>query len=138
MIKQTNINIMHNRRVNKTRHDDPGKPMKQTSFTVKNLRGNLPKKQSTIVKKSFRSSTKILSLDSTIPVNELTAKTFYRFRISKLFNIWTPPFCMDPNTWLTHQLEEDCWLQNSSLHQQWRLRSIWLQNSKARRRSSFF
>ena len=27
---------MHNRRVNKTRHDDPGKPMKQTSFTIKN------------------------------------------------------------------------------------------------------
>ena len=26
---------MHNRRVNKTRHDDPGKPMKQTSFTIK-------------------------------------------------------------------------------------------------------
>ena len=31
-------------KVNKTRYDDPGKPMKQTSFTVKNLGGNLPKK----------------------------------------------------------------------------------------------
>ena len=67
--------------------DDPGKPMKLTSFTVKNLGGNLPEKQSTIEKRSFRSSIKPLSLDSTIPVDELTAKTFYRFRTSELFNI---------------------------------------------------
>ena len=78
---------MQNGIVNKTRYDDSGKPMKQTSFTVKNLGGNLPEKQFTIVKKSFRSSTKLLSLDSTIPVDELTAETFYRFRTSKLFNI---------------------------------------------------
>ena len=76
-----------NGKINKTRYDDPGKPMKPTSFTVKNLGGNLPKKQSTIVKKSFRSSTKPLSLNSTIPVDELTAETFYCFRTSKLFNI---------------------------------------------------
>ena len=74
-------------KVNKIRYDNLGKPMKQTSFTVKNLEGNLPKKQSTIIKRSFRSSTKPLSLDSTIPVDELTAKIFYRFRTSKLFNI---------------------------------------------------
>ena len=61
--------------------------MKQTSFTVKILGGHIPKKQSTIVKRSFRSSTKPLSLDSTIPVDELIAKTFYRFRTSELFNI---------------------------------------------------
>ena len=61
--------------------------MKPISFTVKNLGGNLPEKQSTIVKRSFRSNTKPLSLDSTIPVDELTVKTFYRFRISELFNI---------------------------------------------------
>ena len=61
--------------------------MKQTSFTVKDLGGNLPEKQSTIVRKIFRSSTKPLSLDSTIPVDELTTKTFYRFRTSELFNI---------------------------------------------------
>ena len=36
-------------KVNKTRYDDPGKPMKQTNFTVKNLRENLLKKQFTIV-----------------------------------------------------------------------------------------
>ena len=42
---------MHSRKVNKTRYDDSGKPMKQTSFTVKNLGGNLPKKQFTIIKK---------------------------------------------------------------------------------------
>ena len=106
------------RKINKTRYDDPGKPMKQTNFTVKNLGGNLPEKQSTIEKRSFRSSTKHLSLNSTIPVDELTVETFYRFRTSELFNIWTPPFwctnlsiwltnCTDPSTWLNHQLEED-------------------------------
>ena len=78
---------MHGRKLNKTRYDDSGKPMKQTSFTVKNLGGNLPEKQSTIIKRIFRSSTKPLSLDSTIPVDELTTETFYRFRTSKLFNI---------------------------------------------------
>ena len=75
-----------NGKINKTRYDDLGKPMKQTSFTVKNLGGNLPKKQSTIVK-SFRFSIKRLSIDSTILVDELTAKTFYRFRTSELFNM---------------------------------------------------
>ena len=75
------------KKINKTRYDDSGKPMKQTGFIVKNLGGNLPKKQSTIIKRSFRSSTKPLSLDSTISVNELTAETFYRFRTFELFNI---------------------------------------------------
>ena len=74
-------------KVDKTRNDNSGKPIKQTSFIVKNLGGNLPEKQSTIVKRSFRSSTKPLSLDSTIPVDEFTAKTFYCFRIFELFNI---------------------------------------------------
>ena len=79
---------MHNGKVNKTRYDDPRKPMNQTSFTIKkNLRGNLPKKQFTIVKRNFRLSTKPLSLDSTISIDELTVKTFYFFRTSKLFNI---------------------------------------------------
>ena len=35
---------MHNGIVNKTIYDDPRKPIKQTSFIVKNLGGNLPKK----------------------------------------------------------------------------------------------
>ena len=78
---------MHSEKLNKTRYDDPGKPMKQTSFTVKNLGGNLPEKQFIIVKRSFRSSTKLLSLDSIIPIDELTAKTFYRFKTSELLNI---------------------------------------------------
>ena len=78
---------MHNGIVNKTRYDNPGKPMKQTSFTVKKLGGNLPEKQSTIIKRSFRSSTKPLSLDFTIPIDELTVETFYRFKTSELFNI---------------------------------------------------
>ena len=76
-----------NEKINKTRYDDLRKPMKQISFTVKNLGGNLPEKQFTIVKRSFRSSTKHLSLDSTIPVDELTVKTFHCFRTSELFNI---------------------------------------------------
>ena len=76
---------MHSGIVNKTIYDDLGKPMKQTSFTVKNLGGNLPKKKFTIVKRSFRSSKKPLSLDFTIPIDELTAETFYRFRTSELF-----------------------------------------------------
>ena len=74
-------------KINKTRYDDPGKPMEPTSFTVKNLRGNFPEKQFIIVKRSFRSSTKHLSLDSTIPIDELTTETFYRFKTSELFNI---------------------------------------------------
>ena len=109
---------MHIKKLNKTRYYDPGKPMKQISFTIENLGGNLPKKQSTIIKRSFRSSTKPLSLDSTIPVDKLTLETFYRFRTSKLFNIWTLPFlhgsqyvtnqwCTAPSTWITNQLEED-------------------------------
>ena len=56
---------MHSRRVNKTKYDDLGKPMKQTSFTVKNVEENLLKKQFIIVKRSFRSSTKPLFIDST-------------------------------------------------------------------------
>ena len=74
-------------KINKTKYDDPGKPMKQTSFIVKNLGENLLEKQFTIVKRSFRSSTKLLSLDFTIPVDELTVETFYRFKTSELFNI---------------------------------------------------
>ena len=76
-----------NRKINKTRYDNPEKPMKQTSFTVKNLGGNLLEKQSTMIRRSFKSSTKPLSLNSTIPVDELTVETFLRFRTSKLFNI---------------------------------------------------
>ena len=67
---------MHNGIVNKIRYDDLRKPMKQTSFIVKNLEKNFPKKQSTIIKRSLRSSTKLLSLDSTISVDKLTAETF--------------------------------------------------------------
>ena len=78
---------MHNKIVNKARYDDSRKLMKQSSFIVKNLEGNLPKKHFIIVKRSFRSNTKLLSLDSTILVDELTAETFYRFLTSELFNI---------------------------------------------------
>ena len=78
---------MHSGKVNKTRYDDLGKPIKQTSFTLKNLERNLPKKQSTIIKRNFRFSTKLLSLNSTVPLDELTVEIFYCFKTSKLFNI---------------------------------------------------
>ena len=61
------------------------------------------------------------------------AETFYCFRTFKLFNIWTPPFCTNPNTWLTPTTWRCCWLQNSSLYQQWRSKSTWLQNSKTQK-----
>ena len=75
------------KKINKTRYDNAGKPMKKTSFTVKNLGGNLPENQSTIIKRNFRSRTKPLSLNSTIPVDKLTVETFYHFRTSEPFNI---------------------------------------------------
>ena len=78
---------MHNEKLNKRRYDNLGKPMKQTSFTVKNLGGNLLEKQFIIIKRSFRSSTKLLSLASKILVDELTVETFYYFRTSEIFNI---------------------------------------------------
>ena len=82
------------------------------------MREILPEKQSTIIKRSFRSNAKPLSLDSTIFIDKLTVKIFHRFRTSEFFNIWTPPFlhgsqyvtnqwCTAPSMWLTHQLEED-------------------------------
>ena len=67
---------MHSGKLNKIRYNDQEKPMKQTSFIVKNLGGNLPEKQSTIIKRSFRSSTKLLFLNFTILVDELIVETF--------------------------------------------------------------
>ena len=78
---------MHNGIINKTGYDDLEKLIKQISFIVKKPGGNLPENQFTIVKKSFKSSTKFLSLNSTIFVDELTAETFYCLRTSELFNI---------------------------------------------------
>ena len=78
---------MHSEIVNKTRYDDLGKPMKQTSYTIKNLGRNLLEKQFTIIKRSFISSIKLLSLDSTILVDKLTTEIFYRFRTFKLSSI---------------------------------------------------
>ena len=79
---------MYNRIVNKTRYDNLGKLMKQTSFTVKNLGQNLSKNQSTIIKRSFRSNTKPLSLDSTIPVDDLNFFTNGIFKSTlKLFDL---------------------------------------------------
>ena len=74
-------------KINKTRYDDLGNLMKQTSFTVKNLGGNLLEKQSTMIRRSFKSSTKLLSLNTTNSVDEITVETFYCFRTSKLYNL---------------------------------------------------
>ena len=79
---------MYNRIVNKTRYDNLGILMKQTSFTVKNLGENLSKNQLTIIKRSFRSNTKPLSLDSTIPVDDLSFFTNGIFKSTlKLFDL---------------------------------------------------
>ena len=78
---------MHNGIINKTRYDDLEKLIKQINFTVKKPGENLPENQFTIVKKSFKSSTKFLSLNSTIFVDELTTETFYCLRTLELFNI---------------------------------------------------
>ena len=86
-------------KINKTRYDDPRKLMKQISFTIKNLEGNFPEKQSTIVKRSFRSSTKPLSLYSTIPVDELIAETFTVSEpLSSSIYERYPFCCTDPST----------------------------------------
>ena len=74
-------------KINKTRYDDLEKPMKQTSFTIKNLGRNIPEKQSIIIKRSFRSSTKPLSINSIILIDEFTVETFYRFRTFEFFNL---------------------------------------------------
>ena len=138
---------MHRKKVNKTRYDDPRKPMKLTSFTVKNLGGNLPEKKSTIVKRSFRSSTKLLSLDSTIPIDELTSETFYRFRTFELFNIWTLPFFRHESQYVTNFFAripvrdsltnlKKMLVAKFFTSQQWRSRSTWLQNPKAHKKRS--
>ena len=72
--------------------------MKQTSFIVKNLGGNLPEKQFTIVKRSFKFSTKPLSLDSTILVNELTAKPFTASELQNSSIYECHPFYTDHST----------------------------------------
>ena len=51
------INIMSkscNGKINKTRYDDPGKPMKPTSFTVKNLGGKPSQKAIHYSKDNFQ------------------------------------------------------------------------------------
>ena len=45
---------MHNKIVNKTRYDDPGKLMKQTSFTVKNPGGKPSQKKIHYSKEKFQ------------------------------------------------------------------------------------
>ena len=64
------------KKINKIRYNDLGKPMKPTSFTVKNLGETF-----------YRNNPKLLSLEFIILIDELTTKTFYRFRTFEFFNI---------------------------------------------------
>ena len=99
-------------KINKTRYDDPRKPMKPISFTVKNLGGNLPEKQSTIVKRSFRSSTK--------PVPRLynPRRWTYSRNLLLLQSLWTLQYmnatlwCTNPSTWLTNCADPSMWLNH--------------------------
>ena len=45
---------MHSGKVNKTRYDDLRKPMKQTSFTIKNLGGKPSRKEIYYNKEKFQ------------------------------------------------------------------------------------
>ena len=45
---------MHNIKLNETRYDDPGKPMKQTSFTVKKPGGKPSRKAIDYNKEKFQ------------------------------------------------------------------------------------
>ena len=64
----------------------------------KNLGGNLPEKQSTIVKRSFTSNTKHLSLNFTIPSMNSQQKPFTAFEPLNSSIYERHPFCMDPST----------------------------------------
>ena len=132
---------MHSQIVNKTRYDDSEKSIKQISFTVKNLGRNLPKNQFTIMKTSFRSSTKPLFLNSTNPIDELTVEIFYRFRTSELFNIWAlhPPQLEPPIDFKNLTIATLWWLLWLQFLHQWNLQiyfetlfseieKTWLQN----------
>ena len=83
MLKQTNINNMHSGKVNKIWYDNPGKPMKQTRFNVKNLGGNIFEKQFTIVKRSFRSSKNLF------PRLYNPRRWTYSRNLLPLQNLWT-------------------------------------------------
>ena len=84
---------MHNGIVNKTRYDDLGKLMKQTSFTVKNWRGNLLKNQSTIIKRSLWKSYKTFVLR----LYNLNRWTYSR-NLILLWNFWTLQYMNTPPT----------------------------------------
>ena len=52
---------------------------------------------------------------------------------------WQINRCVDPSTWLTHQLEKRCWLQSSSVHEHDEDHETpWLQNLTVNKCSSFF
>ena len=57
--------------------------------------------------------------------------------VAQISNMWLIPLHRSQYMTNSSNLIDCCWLQNSSLHKQWRLESTWLQNSKAYICSSF-
>ena len=56
---------------------------------------------------------------------------------AQISNLWLTPLHGSQYMTNSSNLNDCYWLQSSSLHQQWRLRSIWLQNPMVYNRSSF-
>ena len=56
---------------------------------------------------------------------------------TQISNLWLTPLHESQYMTNSSNLNDCCWLQSSSLHQQWRSRSTWLQNPMVYNRSNF-
>ena len=57
--------------------------------------------------------------------------------VAQISNLWQTPLHESQYVTNSSNLNDCCWLQSSSLHQQWRSGSTWLWNPKTYKRSSF-
>ena len=57
--------------------------------------------------------------------------------VAQISNLWQTSLHESQYVTNSSNLNDCCWLQSSSLHQQWRSRSTWLWNPKTYKRSSF-
>ena len=57
--------------------------------------------------------------------------------VTQFSNLWLTPLHGPQYVSNSNNLNNCCWLQSSSIHQQWRSRSTWLQNPTAYKRSCF-
>ena len=57
--------------------------------------------------------------------------------VSQISNLWLTPLHKSQYMINSSNLIDCCWLQSSSLHQQWRLGNTWLQNPNAYKLSNF-